>query len=393
MQFSFERGDMRRARFAVPDGRLTLDPPTDTEPHEPGNYHGRPDDPRLGRMTNIRRSTARLSTLAATSDRVASPSPRTANAFYSGPNGRCGSSIGTAPCAGGSSRRGGAWAVTITPDGRTAIAGFGDGTLRWYRLEDGVELLAFFPHADGKRWVLWTPEGYYQASVGGEDLIGGHLNRGLDTAPEFFGASRFRDEFYRPDVIARVLTTLDGGEALRLADQARGQPTRPRDVRTTLPPRVQNPSPAPGTTTTSPRAHPFLQGGIRRRPDHRHRTAGALAARCRKRDTSKSPHRPPRRPPALSGMLAWWSPRKKPTVEIIARNPHGSSEPASFVSAWVGGADYAKPALYVLAIGVSSYQRRHCQPEVGRQGRPGVRRGDASPGGRALQEGQRPARS
>ena len=102
-----------------------------------------------------------------------------------------------------------AWAVNITPDGRMAIAGSADGTLRWYRLNDGAELLALFPHADGQRWVLWTPQGYYQASVGGEDLIGWHLNRGLDTAPEFYGASRFREQFYRPDVIARVLTTLD----------------------------------------------------------------------------------------------------------------------------------------------------------------------------------------
>ena len=96
------------------------------------------------------------------------------------------------------------WAVTITPDGRTAIAGFADGTIRWYRLQDGMELLALFPHTDGERWVFWTPEGYYQASVGGEDLIGWHLNRGLDTAPEFYGASCFREQFYRPDVIARA---------------------------------------------------------------------------------------------------------------------------------------------------------------------------------------------
>jgi hypothetical protein len=108
-----------------------------------------------------------------------------------------------------------------------------------------------FPHADGRRWVLWTPEGYYQASVGGEDLIGWHLNHGLDAAPEFYGASRFRKQFYRPDVIAHVLTTLDGSEALRLADQVRGQPTRPRDVLTVLPPRVPVLSPTPGTTTTS----------------------------------------------------------------------------------------------------------------------------------------------
>ena len=100
--------------------------------------------------------------------------------------------------------------------------------------------------------MLWTPQGYYQASVGGEDLIGWHLNRGLDAAPEFHGASRFRDQFYRPDVIAHLLSTLDSGEALRLADRKRGQQTEPPDIRTALPPRVSILSPAPGSTTTSP---------------------------------------------------------------------------------------------------------------------------------------------
>jgi WD40 repeat protein len=47
-----------------------------------------------------------------------------------------------------------AWAVTVTPDGHTAIVGLGDGTLRWYRLQNGVKLLALFAHADGRRWVL-----------------------------------------------------------------------------------------------------------------------------------------------------------------------------------------------------------------------------------------------
>ncbi|MBF8277325.1 MAG: repeat, subgroup [Candidatus Brocadiaceae bacterium] len=95
-----------------------------------------------------------------------------------------------------------AWAVNISGDGRLAVAGFGDGTLRWYRMSDGKELLALFVRPDDKRWVVWTPEGYYNASVGGEDLIGWHLNHGADVSPEFFGASRFRQQFYCPDVIA-----------------------------------------------------------------------------------------------------------------------------------------------------------------------------------------------
>jgi WD40 repeat protein len=114
-----------------------------------------------------------------------------------------------------------AWAVNITGDGRLAVAAFSDGTIRWFRLEDGAELLAFFPHADRERWVVWTPQGYYMASPGGEALIGWHVNRGLDT-PEFYTAGRFRDRFHRPDVIALVLEELDVEKALARADAAAG---------------------------------------------------------------------------------------------------------------------------------------------------------------------------
>ena len=76
-------------------------------------------------------------------------------------------------------------AVNLSSDGRMAVAGYRDGTIRWYRASDGQELLAFFPQNDGKRWVLWTPSGYYDASPGGEDLIGWHVNRGQGSSGRF----------------------------------------------------------------------------------------------------------------------------------------------------------------------------------------------------------------
>jgi hypothetical protein len=145
-----------------------------------------------------------------------------------------------------------AWAVNITGDGRLAVAAFGDGTIRWFRLENGEELLAFFPHADRERWVVWTPQGYYMASPGGEELIGWHVNRGLD-APEFYTAARFRDRFHRPDVIAFVLEELDVEKALARANAeaqvvavAPPPKAEPADVADALPPTVEIISPVSG---------------------------------------------------------------------------------------------------------------------------------------------------
>src|SRR4051794_23429809 len=52
------------------------------------------------------------------------------------------------------------------------VAAYGDGTIRWHRMSDGQELLAFYPLPDRQRWVAWTPEGYYAAAPGTAEVLG-----------------------------------------------------------------------------------------------------------------------------------------------------------------------------------------------------------------------------
>src|SRR5207245_5044931 len=133
-----------------------------------------------------------------------------------------------------------AWSINIAGNGQVAAAAYGDGTIRWYRMRDGQEVMAFFPHADRKRWVLWTPSGYYDCSPGGEDLIGWHVNRGKDHAADFFPASRFRDVYYRPDVIAKLIDALDEQGALKLANaEAKRNPVEKTAVAERMPPVVR----------------------------------------------------------------------------------------------------------------------------------------------------------
>jgi WD40 repeat protein len=112
--------------------------------------------------------------------------------------------------------------VNISGNGRLAVTGLSDGTIRWYRMTDGKELLAFFPHNDMKRWVAWTPEGYFDASPGGAELVGYHINQGKDKEGKFVPMSDLYDVFYRPDIVqAKIqgedisgLVTLTAAEAL-----------------------------------------------------------------------------------------------------------------------------------------------------------------------------------
>ena len=94
-----------------------------------------------------------------------------------------------------------AWAVNISRDGRFAVAALSDGTLRWYRADDGVEVLAYFPHRNGEDWIAWVPAGYYMSSFYGDNYVGWHVNRGRDTTPDFYRAVQFDRVLYRPDVV------------------------------------------------------------------------------------------------------------------------------------------------------------------------------------------------
>ena len=140
------------------------------------------------------------------------------------------------------------WQVNVSADGRWIVAAFADGSIRWFRARDGVETLALLAHADQKRWVAWTPQGYYMASPGGEDLFGWHINRGAAATADFFPGSRFRANFYRPDVIAALLDTADIDAALQVAS-AGATPT-PTPAPTPPPPT------APAAVTASPPAAP-----------------------------------------------------------------------------------------------------------------------------------------
>ena len=244
---------------------------------------------------------------------------------------------------------GAAWCVNT--NGRLAVAALGDGTIRWYRISDGKEVLAFFPHPDRKRWVLWTPSGYYDASPGGEDFIGWHVNNGRDQAADFFPASRFRSTYYRPDVIDRVLATMDEAVALQQANEEAGRKQVAEvSVREKLPPVAAILSPADGSEVSGTPVKmrysvrsPEPLTGLKVLVDGRPVSVEGIG-----------------KTPKESGELSVPIPSRNCEVSVIAENRHAASESATIRLRWKGAAAKEafeiKPKLYVLAVGVSMYQ-------------------------------------
>jgi len=104
--------------------------------------------------------------------------------------------------------------LNAVANGAYLLVSLADGTVRWLNQSDGREQLAYFPHNNGRDWVLWRPDGYYASSDAGDQYVGWHVNRGLEQEPDFYRAVQFERAFYRPDLVRSAL----GGEPIRMRD-------------------------------------------------------------------------------------------------------------------------------------------------------------------------------
>jgi WD40 repeat protein len=242
----------------------------------------------------------------------------------------------------------------VARSGGVVVSVEGDGTFRWRRLSDGVELLAAFISRDGQRWVSWTPQGYYDASAGGDDLIGWQVNNGPDRAPDFFAVGQFRERFYRPDVIEHVLDpdTLDVDKALAKADESRGHKTEKVAIRQVQPPVIEILDPKGGLRTSE--THLTLTYRVRSPAAPVTEIKALVDDRPLQLDKDQQPG-------AKAGTdivrtIAIDIPHAGATVSLVALNQFGPSQAASVKIEWAGPAEEVRPDLYILAVGVRQYK-------------------------------------
>ncbi len=249
---------------------------------------------------------------------------------------------------------GGVWGLNLAKDDQLIVAAYSDGTIRWRRWSDGVELLALFVDAIDRRWVAWTPIGYYMASPGGEDLIGWQVNRGWEQQADFFPASRFRDRFNRPDIVRLILETLDEATAIQRADQSarRHEDITPLSAR--LPPVIHIQAPADqGRVFTS---QVTLGYGVRA-------PSGLIVDRIEVQIDGRPakliglPLKPPDANVETRGVLAIDIPPHDVELGLIAWSGDIASEVARAKLTWTGPKPLSERVrkLHALVVGVSDY--------------------------------------
>jgi WD40 repeat protein len=95
--------------------------------------------------------------------------------------------------------------IVFSADGKRIIAGGSYGTTNAWEVATGKHLVTLFAFAEMKNgmmaddWIAYAPDGYYDASPGGERYLGWRVGDELQTA----GA--LRDRLHRPERIQAAL--------------------------------------------------------------------------------------------------------------------------------------------------------------------------------------------
>jgi WD40 repeat protein len=241
-------------------------------------------------------------------------------------------------------------AIKTAGDGKIAAAALGNGTCSWFDMSEGSRLLTLFAHSDNRRWVLWTPAGYYDCAVGADELIGWNVNQSKKEASAFYPIAQFRKTFYNLEIIDKSL----GGHT-QLAQRVGKTPDKPvsdsvNSIAQVLPPEVTIVTPQSGTSVKDRqirlRYHVSISG-----QEPVESVKILIDGRPVQLLSSITPG-------ANEAMVD--IPERDCEISIIAKNKFSTGVPASAKIKWTGvkEEDILKPKLYILAVGISQYQDR-----------------------------------
>ncbi|UZR94721.1 caspase family protein [Chondrinema litorale] len=137
------------------------------------------------------------------------------------------------------------WAVSVSEDGSRMVSASNDQTIKLWNIETGENLATLFVTRNND-WICWTPQGYYNASAGGEKYIGWQINRGPANTAEYYPVKAFSQHFFKPELV--TLTVESGAfiNAVTTYEEVTEEPVIVKTeeeivevIQTILPPKVE----------------------------------------------------------------------------------------------------------------------------------------------------------
>ena len=94
------------------------------------------------------------------------------------------------------------FSAAFSPNGCMALSVSVDKTIRLWNVVTGKENARMFSF-DNDGWICMTPEGYYTASKNAEQFI--RLRKGN----EIYGIEKYRSIYYKPDIVRKALSAIN----------------------------------------------------------------------------------------------------------------------------------------------------------------------------------------
>jgi hypothetical protein len=239
--------------------------------------------------------------------------------------------------------------VAFSLNGRQVL--FSDGTIHLWDIAAGKEIAQFVSFTDGE-WVCITPEGYYNASVNGDQ----HIN--VRVGNNVYGIDQYRATFYKPALVAQALS--GNASAYIAAVQQTGKTVQDASI---APPQVIVAAP-PSASSARANISVTVDGGAQSIQYLTVKVNGKIIAR----DLGVTPAGTKGLAPmARLNALADGAANKKKTsfnldvpldpgdntIEVLAFN--GYSEGRALTTVSYATSQRNLPNLYILSIGVSRY--------------------------------------
>ncbi len=231
--------------------------------------------------------------------------------------------------------------VAFSPDEKRVISGSYDTTTRIWNAETGEQLALLMTAKEGE-WLAITPEGFFDASANGAEML--TVVRGL----EVFGIDQFYQVLYRPDLVREKLAGDPGGkvrDAATKLDLAKLTESGRVPFVTIVSHKAEDTSPSDLVTLEAQLAD---QGGGIGRIEWRINgtTVGVV----------EKPEAAPNQTITIKQAIAL-DPGEN-DIELVAYNGANlvASVPARASITWTGTEPTTPPRLYVLAVGINEYQ-------------------------------------